>query len=63
MLNVARTTVVQKAWANKQTLRIHGVIYDLATGILKNTGLTIYSIEHLPEEFRISDQSINKKKE
>ena len=55
VLNVARIASVQKAWANQRTLRIHGVIYDIGTGLLKDIGLSLSSLEHLPWEFRISE--------
>lgn len=53
VLNVARTSVVQRAWKDKRPLRIHGLVYDLHDGLLKDLGVTISKIEHLPEEHRI----------
>lgn len=38
--NVCYTTIVQKAWRNHQTLTVHGCIYALETGLLKD--LNIY---------------------
>jgi carbonic anhydrase len=55
VLNVARIASVQKAWANKRELKIHGVIYDIGTGLLKDIGLSLFSLDHLPSEFRISE--------
>ncbi len=34
--NICQTTVVQNAWEQKQKLAIHGWIYDLSTGLLKD---------------------------
>lgn len=36
MINVARTTVVQEAWARGQALSIHGWIYDISDGLLRD---------------------------
>lgn len=51
--NVARIPIVQQAWKDGQELRIHGLIYNLEDGLLKDLGLTLNKITHLPEEFRI----------
>jgi carbonic anhydrase len=36
--------VVQQAWKDKQELRIHGLVYKLNDGILKDLGLTLSKI-------------------
>jgi carbonic anhydrase len=41
VVNVARTTVVQDAWARGQTLRLHGWVYGLHDGLLHDIGLTL----------------------
>jgi carbonic anhydrase len=40
-LHVAQTTVVQDAWRRGQSLSIHGWIYRLQDGLLRDLGLTI----------------------
>lgn len=39
--NVARTSVVQDAWARGQRLAVHGWIYGLDDGLLKDLGLSM----------------------
>ncbi len=39
--NVARTTIVQDAWARGQQLAIHAWIYDIRDGLLRDLGVTI----------------------
>jgi carbonic anhydrase len=51
--NVARIPIVQEAWRMGQELRIHGLIYNLMDGRLKDLGITLSKITHIPEEFRI----------
>lgn len=41
--NVARTTVVQDAWARQQPLAIHGWIYDIKDGLLRDLRLMLAS--------------------
>lgn len=35
VVNVSQTTVVREAWARRQSLAVHGWIYDLRDGLLK----------------------------
>ena len=41
VLNVGRATPVQDAWALGQRLSVHGWIYRIADGLLRDMGLTI----------------------
>lgn len=41
--NVANTTIVQDAWAREQKVAIHGWIYDIADGLLKDLEVCIES--------------------
>jgi carbonic anhydrase len=41
VVNVSRTTIVQEAWERGQTLAVHGVIYDIADGLLRDLGVCV----------------------
>ena len=41
VLNVGRTTIVQNAWQSGQELVVHGWIYGLQDGLLRDLGVTI----------------------
>jgi len=43
VINVSRTTVVRDAWTNGRALTVHGWIYDVSYGLLRDLGLTIAS--------------------
>jgi carbonic anhydrase len=47
VLHVCRTTVVQDAWRNGRILVIHGWIYRLQNGLLKDIGICIASDKEL----------------
>lgn len=47
--NLARIPIVQKTWKDGQQLRIHGLVYQLQNGLLKDLTLTIDKVEQLPE--------------
>ena len=42
--SVARTTFVQRAWREGQSLQIHGWIYDVADGVLQDLQVSVSSI-------------------
>jgi carbonic anhydrase len=46
--NVTQTTVMRDAWARGQELTIHGWIYDLQDGLLRDLGISATSPEAFP---------------
>lgn len=57
VLNVCHTTIVQEAWAHNQPLCIHGGVYDLETGLLKDLDLCFSNIEQVESTYRIHIRS------
>ncbi|MBI5274322.1 MAG: carbonate dehydratase [Chlamydiales bacterium] len=53
VLNVCHTTIVQSAWERKQPLWIHGWVYDIATGSLKDLDCCFSSIDQVETIYRI----------
>ena len=41
--NLSRTTVVRDAWSRGQTLTVHGWIYDLSDGLLRDLDVSVES--------------------
>jgi carbonic anhydrase len=39
--NVCQTTVVEDAWARGQELTVHGLVYGLGDGLLRDLGVTV----------------------
>ena len=52
VLNVGRTTIVQSAWQRGQELAIHGWIYSLEDGLLRDLGVSIDNAEDLTAAYR-----------
>jgi carbonic anhydrase len=52
--NVANTTVVQEAWRRNQPVSVHGWIYAITDGLLRDLGACLSSVEDLRELTRIS---------
>lgn len=46
-LNVGDTTIVQDAWRRKQKVTIHGWIYSLGDGLLKDLNILVSSMDEL----------------
>jgi carbonic anhydrase len=47
VINVAQTTVVRDAWERGQELSVHGWVYGLHDGLLRDLGMTVSKVEHL----------------
>jgi carbonic anhydrase len=50
VVNTSHVDVIQKAWARGQDLTLHGWIYNINDGILRDLGICISSPEELPAE-------------
>jgi carbonic anhydrase len=48
VLNVSRTTIVRDAWARGQALAVHGWVYDVSDGLLRDLDMCITAPEEVP---------------
>lgn len=51
--NLCHTTIVQDAWRHGQNVAIHGWIYSLHDGLLRDLGMSIESPDQVPPEYRL----------
>ena len=54
VMNVVHTTVVQEAWRRGQQLNVHGWVYALNDGLLRDLNLTVLGpedVEQLEKDF------------
>jgi len=51
--NVCHTTIVQDAWRRGQAVTMHGWIYSLHDGLLRDLGMVIGSPDQIPPEYRL----------
>ncbi len=51
--HVACTTIVQRAWARGQALTVHGWVYSLRDGLLKDLDCSVDGVEDVPAAYRI----------
>jgi carbonic anhydrase len=48
VVNVSQTTIVRDAWARGQRLEVHGWIYDINDGLIRDLGIDVDSARDLP---------------
>jgi carbonic anhydrase len=51
--NLCHTTIIQDAWRRGQSVTVHGWIYSLADGLLRDLGVVVESAEQIPPEYRL----------
>ena len=56
--DIAKIPCVQKTWIKGKELRVHGLVYQMENGILKDLGLTLNKLSMVPEEFWIYDNKM-----
>jgi len=52
VLNVCHTTIVQNAWKHGQQLTIHGWVYSLADGIIRDLNVQVSSRDEISSVYR-----------
>lgn len=50
--NLAKTTIVQNAWHRGQDLSLHGWVYGISNGLIRDLGVTISGVEPVGQIFR-----------
>jgi carbonic anhydrase len=56
VFNVGQTTVVEGAWARDQELTLHGWVYSLENGLLRDLSMTAASTRELHDGYRAAIQ-------
>jgi carbonic anhydrase len=51
VVNVCHTTIVQSAWQREQTLAVHGLIYGVGDGILRDVAITITNPQEVDSQY------------
>jgi carbonic anhydrase len=53
VLDLAKTSIVQGAWERNQELHVHGWVYDVADGLIKDLDITIRDNSSLSEVYQL----------
>jgi carbonic anhydrase len=51
--DLAKTSIVQNAWANGQFMQVHGLVYDIKNGILNDLNVTIDDNTDVEDVYRL----------
>ncbi len=54
VLHVAHTSIAQQAWSRGQPLAVHGWVYSLRDGLLKDLDCTVDSAAQVAEAYRVA---------
>ncbi|MEH6467839.1 MAG: carbonic anhydrase, partial [Porticoccus sp.] len=61
VVNVCKTNIIKDAWARGQNLTVHGWIYGIADGLLKDLGVNITNIEEMRTKYHVAVEEIKKR--
>jgi carbonic anhydrase len=53
VMDLAKTSIVQEAWQRGQDLHLHGWVYDVADGLIKDLNVNLKNNESLSEVYRL----------
>lgn len=54
VFDLSKTSIIQNAWKNQNELTIHGWVYDIGTGIIKDLKVSLHSTRELPTIYKIA---------
>jgi carbonic anhydrase len=54
--NVCHTTIVQDAWDRGQSLAVHGWIYSIRNGVIKDLNVSTASKDHISDIYRVESE-------
>ena len=58
VMHVCETTIVQDAWLRGQDLTVHGLVYSLEDGIIRDLKISIHSLDPLASSYKSAIQRI-----
>jgi carbonic anhydrase len=53
VLDLAKTSIIQNAWEQKQKIHIHGWVYDIHDGIINDLNVSIKNNESLSQVYQL----------
>jgi len=58
VFDLSKTSIIQNAWAQNRSVQIHGIVYDVSNGILKDLNLNISNNAHLDHVYKLDIDNI-----
>jgi carbonic anhydrase len=60
VFDLSKTSIVQNAWSNGKQLFLHGLVYDISNGYLKDLDVSIKSGDDLPKYYLLDKTFLKK---
>jgi carbonic anhydrase len=61
VVNVCKTNIIKDAWERGQEVTVHGWIYSIADGLLKDLGVNVSSSDEIRSKYHQAVEAINKR--
>lgn len=58
VFNLSKTSIVQNAWEKGKNLSVHGLVYDLKTGILNDLEATVRDQSEIPKFYLVDSEAV-----
>src|SRR5687768_14761944 len=58
VFNLTKTSIIQNAWSKGKKLEVHGVVYDLRTGVLNDLNATVVDKSELPKYYVVEPELV-----
>ena len=53
VMDLAKTSIIQNAWNSNQVIQIHGWVYDVKDGLIKDLGVNYENNSQLPDVYQL----------
>ena len=60
VINVSRTTIVRDSWSRQQNVTIHGWIYAISNGLLRDLGISISRPEQALQQYNLALKKLSR---
>jgi carbonic anhydrase len=58
VFDLTKTSIIQDSWRNRNSPVVHGWVYDIGTGIIKDLNVSFDSSKELPSIYRINSKVV-----
>jgi carbonic anhydrase len=62
VMDLTKTTIIQNAWSQRNEPKVHGWVYSLKTGLIKDLGVSYDNSAKLPPIFRVKESFVESSK-
>lgn len=59
VFDLLKTSIIQNAWANSDFPKIHGWVFDIRTGFIKDLNITLDKNSTIPELYKIDSKTVS----